>query len=813
MKPRLLSLSIPFALGTAVHAMPAFAQEDDRPPATSRSATIEEVVVSARRREESLQEVPIFVNVTSGDQLDALKILRFSELETIVPGLSLNETSANTASIRGVSFDTLTSGNNATVEFYLNDAHISGVALLRSLFDVGQIEVLRGPQGTLRGRAAPSGSITVTTRRPDLEAMGGYLNTTLNDIGGTNLQAALNLPLIDQVLAVRIAGLYEETEGNRVASIHHAATPARDSKGHRITLAAEPFDALSLVASYSRLDQDSLRFAHAEAASIANPLLSAAPVPLRAAQRRAVQRTPIRSDERLEQYNFQLDYRFGRHRLNYVGAHHRQRSDSFGDIVGVGDPGAFFGPEFGQIPADFGQYQSTDQRQYLHEVRLSSSEPLFGGRLDYVVGGFSNRISPDTDLERESLILLTHLTGFAVTPTTPALLLFTPTLRRAETREQSLFGNVTLHLTQATELSAGVRHIEFENQGSLIVPALGGVVPQAEVDEELDDLIYQLALSHRVADNVMVYASYGTSWRPSNPVVGNFSIAQTALERGFQNPPPEESDSLELGIKSTLLDNRLRLNVAVFRQEFDNYPYRSPDVFYVHSDPAPGGAVESVRRFGFVGAVPVTVHGLELDASLQATEHWSVGGVFSWAKGEIDGGLIPCNDYFPADGIPDRSGQFPTQPAQIRAATGGDNLSSCRVDFRASDAPLWSASIQSEYFRPLGAEIEGYVRGQLSLYGDSKGDQSNPYDDVDSYQLLNLYAGIRSGDGRWDLGLYAKNVTNTERVLTRAANPLTVAYRTAVPAAAAVGVSSYREVTMTPEREVGISLRWAFGSR
>ena len=87
-------------------------------------------------------------------------------------------------------------------------------------FDLGQIEVLRGPQGTLRGRASPSGSITVTTRRPNLFEVGGYANATGADTADVNVQGAIGFPIVDGVLALRLAGLTSKNEGNRVHSIN-----------------------------------------------------------------------------------------------------------------------------------------------------------------------------------------------------------------------------------------------------------------------------------------------------------------------------------------------------------------------------------------------------------------------------------------------------------------------------------------------------------------------------------------------------------------------------------------------------------------
>jgi iron complex outermembrane receptor protein len=153
-------------------AAPAYAQN-----AAAEEGTDDEVIiVQARRRDEAIQDVPMVVQAVTAQELNKLNIREFQDVQTLVPGLSLAQ-SANgigvQTTLRGIAFDVNASGNNGTVEFYMNDAPISAGILFQSMFDVAQIEVLRGPQGTLRGRASPSGSITVTTRKPDLSEAGG----------------------------------------------------------------------------------------------------------------------------------------------------------------------------------------------------------------------------------------------------------------------------------------------------------------------------------------------------------------------------------------------------------------------------------------------------------------------------------------------------------------------------------------------------------------------------------------------------------------------------------------------------------------
>src|SRR5246500_2458553 len=230
-----------FALATAVHAQPAPAAPA-APPADQ--ATLGEIVVTARRRSESLQEVPQTVNAVTADSLQKLNITKFDDVQSVVPGLSLQ--SSNTgysaaASLRGVTFD-VTTGAQPTVALYLNDAPVQALFLFQSLFDVGQVEVLKGPQGTTRGISAPSGAITVTTRKPYLSNFGGYADVPAADLRGRTAQGALNIPIIQDVLAVRAAAVIDQNDYDGVRSIHNSLRPRSSTAGERVSASFAPSD-------------------------------------------------------------------------------------------------------------------------------------------------------------------------------------------------------------------------------------------------------------------------------------------------------------------------------------------------------------------------------------------------------------------------------------------------------------------------------------------------------------------------------------------------------------------------------------------
>jgi iron complex outermembrane receptor protein len=339
-----------------------------------------------------------------------------------------------------------------------------------------------------------------------------------------------------------------------------------------------------------------------------------------------------------------------------------------------------------------------------------------------------------------------------------------------------------------------MRRIRYDNSSNINVRG------ETLSDEESRwfDTIYSASIKQQFTDNFMGYFSYGSSWRPGINVVGDFSDNKTPLENSFLNLAPETSDSYEIGFKSNWLDSTLRVNVAAFYQEFENYPYRvgGDGVYYILEE----AGVQSVDQFNFVGAVPVNVKGIELETFYQINDSWDVGLLASWSKGEIDGGTVPCNAY----------GTSSPSVGNISAATGGDHLASCEVDYRSNNAPLWTATLQSEYSFPV-AELEGYVRGMVTFFGDSENDPANAFDDVKAYNLANLYLGLREPSGKWEVMLYGKNLLDTERVISREATPYLVGYRDAAAGMAEVQrTSDYRGISMTAPREFGVNVRFNF---
>lgn len=789
--------------------VPAFGQavSEESEGTTASSDTI---IVTARRREESAQDVPLVVNTVGAETVGKLNLQNFTEVQTLVPGLLLKNTDSGigaNAQIRGVQFD-INASARPTVEFYLNDAVITSDAVLQQMFDISQIEVLRGPQGTLRGRSSPSGSITITTHKPDLYEAGGNISATGNNIGGMNFNGGIGIPLIEGVAAIRVAGVYSETEFNRVRTINKGVD-GRDSftrtKGGRVTLLVKPADWLRLEGSYHYLQRSAAFYGQYASASLFDPTAPASPVLIRPEQRLSIGEIRDTNSQQYDVFNWRAELNFAGQSLIYQGAH--SKSDLLSN--GTSDPANRF------AGTDFPGETRTRATGTSHELRLQNVDRVFG-MFDYVVGAFRNTSGANTNLISVTPIALPSFAGGGLVATSNTYIVpGTPIVK-----ETSFFGNVTAHIGEKTQISGGLRHIRIEQPASSLSLDFGSGAPtvlptSAAVDDR--KLIYTASIQHAFTPDLMIYASTGTSRRSGPTIVGIFSPVQSALQRQFTVMPSEDSTSYEVGLKSSWLDGRLIMNLTAYHQKFSNYPYKlTSDVYYTNYNfdfntfqfiPAVGNSVQ------YAAPVPVEVNGIEAELSFRASDNFNMSVVAAYADGKVKDGLIPCNDLN-GDGRPDATTGAPTV-AQLQAAYGANNIGSCRVTQRSAYQSPFSAAVQAEYNHPISDKVSAFTRGQFSYYGSSQNDPTNTFDEVGAYGLLNLFAGIRDPKGDWEVGLFAKNVFNTTKVLSYSpavtgfqeltfSNPATVGKSFTSP---------YSRISTTPPREFGLNVRFAFGSR
>jgi iron complex outermembrane receptor protein len=238
------------------------------------------------------------------------------------------------------------------------------------------------------------------------------------------------------------------------------------------------------------------------------------------------------------------------------------------------------------------------------------------------------------------------------------------------------------------------------------------------------------------------------------------------------------------------LDNRGRVNVAVYHQDFKGLIFLSPNnISYLASQSLGGRIVDSPSAFTFTDSAKAVVDGIDLDGAFQITPHWNVGFAASYVDSHVDDDTIPCND-----------------PSRPLTTTNRINL--CKSNATVSTSPQWNATLQSEYSMPIVSTMDAYLRGLYTYY--PKNSKQVDYQ-AGSYGLLNLYLGVRAPDGTWDVTFFGKNVTNANRTLaTDTALSVLTQDQGLAPYFAQPG---YTTVRVTPWREFGLQVRYAFGSR
>jgi iron complex outermembrane receptor protein len=799
-----------------------------------------EIIVTARRKDESIQDVPLTVNAVTSETVEKLNILTFQDITKVVSGLQLTGSGGfqAAASVRGVTFQAQ-SGASATVATYINEAPTPANSLFQGIFDIGQFEVLKGPQGTERGISSPSGSITVTTRRPDLSEVGASFNGTLTNRDAHNLQAAVNVPIIADMLAVRVAGLVDQNAGSSVESVNSDQEPRIRSKAIRISGRFEPTDWISVNAMYQTLRRTDQTFGSALFGNGSPGLTTAqgvvttpgynGPV-LTFDDRKAVADGRGNQTTKVKLATWQVDVRHWGQKLSYVGSWQWQflGGPGGGDLdTGNLVPGVI-------IPSNLADQQQTVRT---HEIRLASEERL-AGFLDYTVGFFTRHEVPAN-------FILQGLSfgpgGFGTPLAKPQLI--APNFRYGSyqqittsnnIRETSWFGNVTAHIGDKIELTAGGRRINFKSTRSAVIAltpsfrATAGACTPAQVaagsvnngtyagvcdlfvagrplqnfliPQKDHSFVYNLTASYHVTPDLMVYFTHGTAWRPGPSAIGIVNGGNRPDLTALQFLDAEKSKAYEAGAKFTFLDGRGRLNLSVYQQDFDGLIYTGLGVPYL-SDNGTGTSATNptVSAFTFTLNVPARVRGFDVDLGFDINDRWNVGANFSLTNGKLKNALVPCQDSN-FDGTPDAG-----QPTVAGFVAAGVAVAKCTSNASSTIAPKWNLNVNSEYSQPIGNDLSGFLRGNFAY--QPKNPNSSLNYAAPAYGLLDLFLGIRADDRSWEVSVFGKNITNTQKILTKGSTT----FNGGVNLTSFFGPTGYQTFSTTDPREFGINVRMMIG--
>lgn len=558
-----------FALPTlaAIAAVPALSAPAMAAPAdeSPSAAVLDEIVVTATRRETSSQEVPFSVHVLSAERLDRLGAYEFAGYSTAVPGLSFtNGSNGEKPVLRGVTTDQWID-INPTIALYLDETAITHGGRAAGppynpnplLVDIDRIEILRGPQGTLFGDSAMGGAIRIITRRPDLNEASGFVEsqlTAMTDGGlGYGFYAAANIPVTPHRFALR-AVAYRRDPGGYIDNLASGAADVNNDlvSGGRISGAARLSEDLTVMLRtlYQRQEADG---SNSELPADGPRLRSGVPEP--------------RSDD-WASVNASVEYDLGETELLFSSSWIDRRQDTKADVS------AFLTLFFG-VDNPMTVVNRLDSTTFIQELRLTSTGD---DRINWLLGAyhqdrerFVNQDFPSPGFDA--------LTGGMAARYGPPDNLFVRR-ERDTLRQFALYGDMTVALGERWSLGLGARRFDIDrsvladNRGLLFIA--GAVTDSAAAGST--GVTPRLSLSFRHSDELTLYATAAEGFRPggTNRPEGSTEPACAAeLETlGLTEFPPEYNPdrlwNYEVGLKSRWQDGRVQADVALYRIDWSD---------------------------------------------------------------------------------------------------------------------------------------------------------------------------------------------------------------------------------------------------
>jgi iron complex outermembrane receptor protein len=706
-----LKLAILSALGVGG---PLLSQESlalDATAATDSDA-LTTIVVTAEKREEALQNVPMSVTALSGVSLDKLQDRDFSDYAAMVPGLSLvsSQPGLTRLTLRGEN----AGGVGSTVAVYLDESPFgSSSALLNGsilsgdfdTWDLQRIEVLRGPQGTLYGANSEGGLLKFVTTAPVLGSFSGAAELTGESVdhGGTgwDTRAVVNLPLGDNV-AWRISGFEQDVPGY-INDPSRGKSDLNDGhkEGGRVSLLAAPTDDLTI-----RLTATSQQSKYDGTPEIDVDPVTLKPLHGDLTQERFVSEP---SSFKYENYNATINWNAGLFSILSTTSYSILNSDTFSDAsnqllapgLTVEDLlGLAVGPNLGASLDDV-----VDMKKFTQEIRLSSPT---SDRLEWQVGGY---------FTRETGALIEHLNAIDVLSGADAGL---PSLEipiiASTYKEWAGFGNLTYHFNSQFDIQAGGRYSSNEQTASENVTGLLVPTPQVfNFPSKGHVFTYSVAPRWHIDANTMVYARVATGYRPGGPnALPPLAPPDVPREYGA-----DKTTNIELGIRSTQLDGLLSIDVAAFHVDWKNIQL-----------------IEAIGGFNFNGnGGTARSQGLEWTFAYIPVH----GLTFTWTGAYTDAKL--------------------TSDAPGVNGVSGDPL---------PYAPKWGTSLDGEYGWAAFSNYKGFIGATWSYVGARSTDFGSSVDLIPTQVALSSYntfaARIGLENDRYRVTFYGKNLGDSRGI-------------------------------------------------
>lgn len=736
----------------------AASQEEAKDP-----TKLEAVIVTATKRVQPLQKTPLAVSVIGGGALEELNLNNLSTITAQLPTVNYRSNASNKDSalfIRGVGTISTSPGVEPTVSMVLDGVVTArpGQATL-DLVEVDRIEILRGPQGTLFGKNSSAGVINIVTR-PAAKGFGGYVDLSAYQGSEQRLRAGVFGGTSE--LRGSLSVMTAQYDGNVTNVFDGSKVNGYDRDGVRARVEIQPMPALkfTLIADHTRATDTTPTgvpygtdvASYPSNAVTANPLYAAAVAPVLPSptNRQIHSEMKTRVQDTNQGLSAQIDYNLPTLTLTSISAHRGWENHQFQDQDRLPKPYR----QFAQL-ADEGVL---DFSQFTQELRVAS---LGKQAFDYVAGLFYFSGKND-EVYRRDVTACPSSTAAALPsgliPCAPNAVITGNGVATYGVRSKSkaAFGEGTLHFSPALRAIAGLRYTQDElsyYHGRIAsttgLPGVAATRAPVSGATDVDAVSGRFGPQFDFSPDMMGYATYSRGYKgPAYNVFFNMSPTQDNVLA------PEKSKSYELGLKSELLDRRLRVNLAAFDTEYDGYQANVPDLV--------NGTI--VTRL--INAGQVSTKGVELDLTARPaaglTLSFSVANIRARVKNFNcpPGAAASCN----INGKP-----LPFSP-----------------DWKASLRLKYTHSISDSFSLDYGLDASWQTRTQFDL-------QQQPNSFQPEFAIYNARIGLQSTSG-WSLALIGRNLGDKS-------------YATLVQSS---GSNINRYVPRDDRRYFGVNLRYDF---
>ncbi len=671
---------------------------------------IEEIMVTAQKKAESSQDVPISMSVFSGKDIEKSKIRSTMEVAAQVPNMMIIGNfgdSLPVMAIRGVTQADYNLNQNSPIGLYVDDVYKGPLALSgMQLYDIERVEVLRGPQGTLYGKNTTGGAVSFHSRTPDFEP-DGYLTVGAGNYSRREVKAAFETPLLAEKLAARAALVYNRADGYVDNKLPGGKDPYEiDEWAGRLTFKAVFSDDLQVV----------LRLHKSASNPLGSTQFSREVIPGLGVGFTGYNRKHLDLHE--TESNFVGDRTMENEGANLTINWNLDDVHTLTSVTAY-DEGLFNNPE----DSDGSPFQVleitylSEVRQYTQELRISSD---YSGALNWIAGLYFAR--EDNDLQTENRFF--EMLDVVADPFDPA---FSPSIFRNQYSQRrdsvAAFGQVDVDLSEKMALAFGLRYSKDDSEmtdmqssiSSAVIGdlgALGVLIPPQPKDDFSDSKVTgRLALNYFWSDSVMTYISYSQGYR--NGVFNGSAFLSTAE---LTQADPEEVDAFEVGFKTQFLDNRVQLNGAVFYYDYTDQQFIDVNAMTL---------TQIVRNAG-----ESEVLGFELELMALASD-----------KLTLQAGL----------------GYLDTEYKNL--TLNGADLSGNEL----INAPKWNVNLSLDYviFDLDVGEVIGHL--DTSFTDEHHSQATNvERNEIEEHWLTNLRLGFESNTFPYSVGLWVRNVTNEE---------------------------------------------------